>query len=221
VTSEPNTGAPRATRVLIVEDHSILTQTLHLTLRLEGMEPYVAAGLDDATVLDEARRVRPDVVLLDLNLGTGRNAVAMISPLVASGARVLVLTGSSDQGLYGAALDAGAAAILHKGESLEQLCQGIRDVVNGGAPMRPSRRDELLARGRERLALQACMDTLSPREREVLAALMEGTSAETIASSWHVSVATVRSHIRSILHKLNVPSQLAAVAIAHQVEELD
>ena len=209
---------PGATRVLIVEDHSILTQALDLTLRLEGMEPHVASALDEDAILEEARHLRPDVVLLDLNLGAGRSGVAMIRPLVASGARVLVLTGSSDQGLHGAAVDAGAAAVLHKGESLEQLCQGIRDIVDGRAAMRPARRDELLAHGRERLALRARLDTLSAREREVLAALQGGMSAETIASEWHLSLSTVRSHIRSILRKLDVPSQIAAVAAAYRAE---
>src|SRR4051794_35692487 len=99
---------PIPTRVLIVEDHSILTQSLSLTLRLEGMEPHVAENLDESAVVATARRLRPHLVLLDLHLGAGRNAVSMIPPLIAVGTRVLVLTGSTDEGLHGAALDAGA-----------------------------------------------------------------------------------------------------------------
>ena len=107
-------------------------------------------------------------------------------------------------------------SVLHKGESLDQLCQNIRDVVDGHIVMRPARRDELLQHGRRRSAVEAKLRSLSPRESEVLGALIEGMSAETIASEQFVSFGTVRSHIRSILRKLGVPSQLAAVAAARR-----
>jgi len=204
----------RVTRVLIVEDHAILTQSLSLGLRLEGMEPYVAARLDERSVLAEARRLRPHLVLLDLHLGGEGDALPMIGALTASGIQVLVLTGSTDEGVHGTALDAGAVSVLHKGESLDKLFQNIRDVVDGHMVMRPARRDELLQHGRRRSAIEAKLRSLSPRETEVLGALIEGRSAETIASEQFVSLGTVRSHIRSILRKLGVTSQLAAVAAA-------
>ena len=199
---------------MIVEDHAILTQSLSLGLRLEGMEPYVAARLDERSVLAEARRLRPHLVLLDLHLGGEGDALPMIGALTASGIQVLVLTGSTDEGVHGTALDAGAVSVLHKGESLDKLFQNIRDVVDGHMVMRPARRDELLQHGRRRSAIEAKLRSLSPRETEVLGALIEGRSAETIASEQFVSLGTVRSHIRSILRKLGVTSQLAAVAAA-------
>src|SRR5438445_2048348 len=145
----------RAKRVLSVEDHTILTESLRLALRLDGMEPHIASSLDERSVFDDAHQLGVDVVLLDLHLTGGRSAVPMIGPLVAAGMRVLVLTGSADEGLQGAALHAGATAVLHKGQSLEQLCQSIHDVVEGHAAIRPARRDELLAHGRQRIALEA------------------------------------------------------------------
>ena len=206
----------QATRILIVEDHAILTQSLSLSLRLEGMEPHVASRLDERSVLADARHLRPQLVLLDLYLDGEGDSLAMIGPLTARGIQVLVLTGSTDEGLHGAALDAGAVSILHKGESLDQLCQDIRDVIDGHIVMRPARRDELLQHGRRRGALEAKLLSLSPRETEVLGALIEGMSAETIASKQFVAVATIRSHIRSILRKVDVTSQLAAVAAARR-----
>lgn len=204
-----------ATRVLIVEDHAILSQTLSLSLRLEGMEPHHASKLDARSVLADARRLQPHLVLLDLHLG-GEDALPMIGPLAANGIQVLILTGSTDEALHGAALDAGAVSILHKGESLDQLCQNMRDVIDGHTVMRPARRNELLEHGRRRNALEAKLRSLSPREGEVLSALIEGMSAETIASEQFVSVGTIRSQIRSILRKLDVTSQLAAVASARR-----
>jgi two-component system nitrate/nitrite response regulator NarL len=204
-----------ATRVLIVEDHAILSQSLGLSLRLEGMEPHHASKLDARSVLADARRVQPHLVLLDLHLD-GEDALPMIGPLAASGTQVLILTGSTDEALHGAALGAGAVSILHKGESLDQLCQSIRDVIDGHTVMRPARRDELLQSGRRRAVLEEKLRGLSPREGDVLSALIEGMSAETIAAEQFVSVGTTRSHIRSILRKLDVTSQLAAVATARR-----
>ena len=93
---------------MIVEDHTILTQSLSLGLGLEGMEPHVASRLDERSVSAEARRLRPHLVLLDLHLGGEGDALPMISLLTAKGIRVLVLTGSTDEGLHGTTLDAGA-----------------------------------------------------------------------------------------------------------------
>ena len=87
--------------------------------------------------------LRPHLVLLDLHLGGEGDALLMIGLLTAKGIRVLVLTGSTDEGLHGTALDAGAVSVLHKGESLDKLFENIRDVVDGHIVMRPARRDEL------------------------------------------------------------------------------
>ena len=100
---------------------------------------------------------------------------------------------------------------------MDKLFENIRDVVDGHIVMRPARRDELLQHARRRHTVDAKLRSLSPRETEVLDALFEGTSAETIASEQFVSLGTVRSHIRSILRKLGVQSQLAAVAAARRV----
>lgn len=207
---------PTTTRVLIVEDHAILTQSLALTLQVEGMEPYVSTALDDEVVLEEARRLTPDVVLLDLDLGHGRSSIPMIAPLVRGGSRVVILTGSADEGLQGVALDAGADAVVLKGDSLEHLCRDIADVAAGHPAMRPARRDQLLEQARLRHDVETWLAELTGREREVLAALIEGWSAETIAAEQFVALGTVRTHIRSILRKLGVSSQLAAVALARR-----
>jgi DNA-binding NarL/FixJ family response regulator len=206
------------TRVLIVEDHSMFTQSLSLMLRLEGMEPHIAVDLDDAAILEQAEHLRPDVVVLDLHLGEGHTSLSMVKPLSGLGTRVLVLTGSADESLQGAALAAGAVTVLEKGDRLETLYQGIRDVVEGRVAIRPSRRDELMTRGRQRLAVEARLSTLTAREGDVLVALVHGRSAATVASQLCVSVKTVRTHIESILRKLAVNSQLAAVALARQVD---
>jgi DNA-binding NarL/FixJ family response regulator len=215
LTPDGETTSPRA-RVLIVEDHDVLTHCLSLTLRMEGIEPIVPPSLDEAVVLEITREMSPDVVLLDLNLGNGRTAIPLVAPLVALGARVMVLTGSPDEGLQGAALTEGAHGVFLKHGSLEELCHTITELTEGQAVLRPADRDQLIAQANLRADAVSKVDRLSNREREVLASLVEGQSAETIAQQQFVALGTIRSHIRAILRKLEVSSQLAAVAVARR-----
>jgi DNA-binding NarL/FixJ family response regulator len=216
IASPPLAGPTRPLRVLVVEDHAVLTHSLCLALRVDGHEPHVASGLDDRAVLAEAYAFEADVVLLDLQLGDGRTSIPMIGPLVSAGHRVLVLTGASDEALHGAALDAGADGVVTKGESLEHLSATIRDLADGHRVMRPARREELIERSRRRREITDRLATLSPKEAEVLQALTEGLPADAIAERLFVSLGTVRSHIRAVLRKLDVTSQLAAVALARK-----
>ena len=209
-------GPTRALRVLVVEDHAVLTHSLCIALRVDGHEPHVASGLDDRAVLAAADAFEADVVLLDLHLGDGRTSISMIGPLVTTGHRVLVLTGVADEALHGAALDAGADGVVTKGESLEHLSATLRDLADGHSVMRPARREELIERSRRRREITERLATLSRKERDVLFALSEGLSADAIAEQQFVSLGTVRSHIRSILRKLGVSSQLAAVVTARK-----
>lgn len=216
IASLPSAGPTRALRVLVVEDHAVLTHSLCLALRVDGHEPLVASGLDDRAVLSDADTCEADVVLLDLHLGDGRTSIPMIGPLVTAGHHVLVLTGADDEALHGAELDAGADGVVTKGETLEHLSATILDLAAGHSVIRPARRHELIERSRRRRETAERLATLSPKEREVLQALTDGLPAEAIADQQFVSLATARSHIRSILRKLGVSSQLAAVATARK-----
>ena len=129
-----------------------------------------------------------------------------------------MLTGSTDHVELAECVEQGAVGVLNKAMSFTDLVAAVKEVVSSGSLLSAHQREELLGvlrRSRreeeERLAPFAA---LTPREREVLDCLMEGMPAETIAKTSFVSVATVRSQIRSILSKLGVNSQLAAVAMA-------
>ena len=209
------TPAPRP-RVLIVEDHDVLTHCLSLTLRMEGIEAVVPPSLDAEAVIAATRETNPDVVLLDLNLGGGRTGIPLVAPLVALGTRVMVLTGTADEAIQGAALAEGAHGIFLKNGSLEGLCRSIADLTAGQTVLRPSDRDSLVAQAALRADAEAKIGRLSNREREVLTALVEGQSAEVISTIQFVALGTIRSHIRAILRKLEVNSQLAAVAVARR-----
>jgi two-component system nitrate/nitrite response regulator NarL len=208
----------RPVRVVIVEDHELLARSLAVVLRGEGMDVTWVNEREPDAIVRAAGDAEPDVVLLDLDLGGDRTSLPAIRELVSSGTLVVMMTGVTDRMRLAACIEAGAVGIVSKGDSFERLAAALKEVAARRTLLAPGERDELLRELRisrqernERLRLFA---TLTPREREVLAALIAGRSAEQIAADDFVSLTTVRTHIRSVLAKLEVRSQLAAVALA-------
>jgi two-component system nitrate/nitrite response regulator NarL len=205
--------------VLLVEDHQLLAQSLSFALTAEGFRVDVAPLEDPVSVAKAAGRLRPQIVLLDLDLGAaigdGRD---LIGALRDGGARVLVVSGTEDRSRLADCLELGAVGVLSKSVPFERLVQAVLDVAADHSVMTDFERSTLLAQARSarnaQRELAAPFQELTARERQVLAALMEGKSCETIADSWFVSSATVRTQIRAVLTKLEVGSQLAAVSLA-------
>jgi len=207
--------------VLIVDDHQALVDVFVLALNGRGFEQVSTP--DDISldgVLEAADRFEAEVVLLDLYLDEAGLSIPMIRPLTSRGARVLIVTAIRDRHLLAECLEAGAAGIFNKAEPFEHLMDLIHDAVLGHSVLSPQSREELLAALREHRSEERSeaepLAHLSPREGLVLEALMEGKSADEIAMGLYVALGTVRSHIKSILRKLGVNSQLAAVALAHR-----
>ena len=211
----------RAARVLIVDDHQLLAQGLELGLRRKGLATVVTDSVSADAVLGAARTHRPDVVLLDLDLGDGGgSSLPLIQPLGDLGAVVLVLTAVTDRAKLGACIEQGAAGVASKAESFESILDKVQLATEGRSPVPlPSRQallDDLREHRLQEARRRAPFEALSPREQAVLAGLLDGLAAEQIAETNYVSLATVRSQIQSILRKLGVNSQLAAVALARR-----
>jgi DNA-binding NarL/FixJ family response regulator len=218
-------GVARHPRVLIVEDHELLTQLLLVAFQDGGIDDVTVASpseLRDSTVMDLARRVRPDVVLLDLHLGTGGEGADYIRPLVATGASVLIMTASDDPVVLGECLEAGASGIFSKVDPFETLVDQVCAAARGDAVMSQAARARLLGELRQcrsdEIDAREPFDDLSPREGVVLAGLIRGTTAEQIAVEERVALTTVRTQIRAVLQKLGVNSQLLAVAMARSAD---
>jgi DNA-binding NarL/FixJ family response regulator len=208
-------------RVMIVDDHELLAGSLRAMLTAEGFE-VVVPRVEPAAVYAAADAMPPDVVLLDLDLGEqGGDGGMLVEGLAVGGARVIVVTGSHDRLRIAACLESGACGHLDKSAPIDRLLDAVRVVAAGGEILADADRQDRLAelrgsrarRGRE----LAPFTELTNRERFVLVQIIDGRSATEIAASSYVSEATVRSQIRSILSKLGVRSQLAAVALARQV----
>jgi len=205
-------------RIALVEDHRLLAETVGLALQAEGYEVVVATLADDASVLASIAADAATLVLLDLDLGELGDATRFIEPLVAADAAVLVVTGTPDLMRIAATIEAGAVGYLSKDAPFEELLDVTMRAAGGESIMDPNHRYQLLADLRTHRAAErrkwAPFETLTARERQVLLELGDGKSVEAIAGEWVVSTATVRTQVRGILTKLEVNSQLAAVAKA-------
>src|SRR5947209_5470787 len=165
-------------RVLIVDDHVLLGESLAVALRLRGFEHVDLAppnDLDAEGVVALVRTSKPDVVLTDLLLGDGLTALPMIPALAEAGAIVLVLTASHDRMLLARCLDAGAAGVFDKAQPFEDLLTWLTDAMLGRSTMRPAARDALLAElgehRRDLSEVESLFDRLTDRERTVLGAI--------------------------------------------------
>jgi DNA-binding NarL/FixJ family response regulator len=214
--SEADTGTPR---VLLVDDHDLLVQSLVIALGVHGVRAH-PAPLDSVNAVTRAAEDLPaDLVLLDLDLGGALgNGADLVRGLRDTGARVLVLTGSATPARVADAVERGAIGALRKDAALEQLVRTVVAAAHGEAVMDPEDRRAMIAAARTRrrerdLALEP-FARLTPREAEVLRALAGGRSVGRMATDWFVSEATVRTQVRGVLTKLGVRTQLEAVALA-------
>jgi DNA-binding NarL/FixJ family response regulator len=212
-------GSEHSTRLVIVEDHELLATSLALALHQRGLEAQTVAGPTADAIIDTVRGLAPILVLLDLDLGPSLGSgLELIRPLIKAGGRVVMMTGMVERVQLAACVEAGAVGIVSKTAGFAELVDAIRRAADGESLLDPAERQALLSElragrraERERLAP---FTTLSPREQAVLARLVAGDSAETIAARSYLSLATIRTQIKSILRKLGVSSQLAAVALA-------
>lgn len=218
-------SAVPAMRVSIVDDHVLFAETVALSLEHYG---YAVRRIDLAdsratlaSVLSATLRSSPRLVLLDLCLGRVGDGTRLVAPLAASGALVVVLTGSPSRPEWGECLQRGASAVLLKSSSLAIVIGTIRRARDGQALMSLEERQALIAAAGQRRSenrdIVGRLESLTRREMGVLGALMRGLQVRDIARAGVVSEATVRTQVKTILSKLELTSQLAAVGAAHKV----
>lgn len=224
-TSEPP-PLPDSAPLLLVDAHELVGWSLTLSLREAGEPASFCPARSVAELPDIARRHGPGLLVLELRLGCDGDGdridgVALIAAMIERGWRVIVLTGTAGPEEVGAALDAGAFGWLPKTAPFRELLAKLRAVRAGRPIMSADRRRELVARHRrqtfERERHRAALDSLTPREFDVLTHLARGSRAHVIAARSSVSPSTVRAQIRAVLSKLEVRSQLEAVALYHEV----
>jgi DNA-binding NarL/FixJ family response regulator len=210
-----------AERVLIVDDHPLTRSALTALLEQHGFA-VVGEAAEGTAAIAAARRLLPDLVLLDLSM-PGLDGLTALPSLreSAPGCEVVVLTASgTEENLLGA-IAAGAAGYLLKSEPPERIVDFLRGVARGEAALSGAVARRLLEQlredGRRTGVPQSIARALSARELEVLLLLDEHLGTEEIAKRLFISEHTVRSHVKSLLRKLGASSRreaLEALALA-------
>jgi DNA-binding NarL/FixJ family response regulator len=208
-----------AVRVLVVDDHGLYRTGMSTLLAAETGIEVVAQASGGRVGVRLARELRPDVVLMDLQMPDldGVEATRLIleeQPEI----RVLVLTVVSDEDQVSAALGVGASGFLLKDAPVDQVAMAVRAAADGSAWLSPRAAEIVLGRMREtepgRLADSALLEQLSPRELDVLKLLARGMENAQIALELDISPRTVKNHVSSILAKLDLTSRLQAAIYA-------
>jgi len=199
---------------MVVDDHPIVRQGLVSVLSDEEDLEVVGEASSGREAVAHAARLRPDVVLLDLEMPDMDGIEAIPGLLEAApGISVLVFTAyDTDERVLGA-VRAGARGYLLKGASADEIARGIRTLHAGGSYLEPRVASRVIAEvaSPRRTAL-----ALSARELEVLRLVADGLPTKQIAVSLSISERTVKFHVNSIFHKLGADNRAQAVALAAQ-----
>jgi DNA-binding NarL/FixJ family response regulator len=197
-------------RVVLVDDHPVVRAGVRALL--EGQDDLVVVGEagDAAAAESTVRRTRPDVVLMDLNLGGERGGAETTAALQAmpDPPRVLVLTTYDTEADILAAVDAGASGYLLKDAPPDELFRAVRGTARGETVLAPAVAATLVRRA------SSPGPVLTDREVEILELLARGLANKEMAKQLLVSQATVKSHLSHIYSKLGVDTRAGAVATA-------
>ena len=209
-------GGPRPIRVIIVENHQLVSESLGLLL--DGQQDMVVVGkagsVSEAAALP--RQLDPDIVVMDFHLGdgTGRDAAIAMREAFPT-VRFVFLSRDGGDNARLAAVEAGASAYVLKSSPASEVIAAIRKAAEGATLISPAMIARLVSRGTDRVHMQ---ESLSPRERQVLQLLADGIATRQIARQLAISYSTVRTHMRSISAKLGTKSMVSAVVTARELE---
>jgi two-component system, NarL family, nitrate/nitrite response regulator NarL len=209
-------------RLLVVDDHTLFRRGLVALLGMEPRLQVVGEAGDAGEAQRRARELQPDLILLDNHL-PGVNGVDAVAGLreVAPRTQVLMLTVSEDERDLSAALKAGARGYVLKTIDGPDLVRAIERTVAGESIVSPELTAKLVAAFQALHAAPAevppePLDSLSPREREILALIAQGASNKEIARELGIAETTVKIHVQHILRKLGLSSRVQAAVYASE-----
>jgi DNA-binding NarL/FixJ family response regulator len=209
-------------RVLLVDDQALIRAGFRMILDAEDDMDVVGECADGTQAVDSTRRLKPDVVLMDIRMPEmdGIEATRLIAGDGDGVPRVLMLTTFDlDEYVYDA-LRAGASGFLLKDVPAEQLVDGIRVIAQGDALLAPSVTKRLIHEfsrtGATQRSAPASLEELTPRELEVFKLIARGMSNAEIAAELVVSETTVKTHVARVLMKLGVRDRVQAVVLAYE-----
>jgi DNA-binding NarL/FixJ family response regulator len=199
-------------KVLIYEDNESLRKSIQTLLLWNSGFDVVAAMPNAISVTDDIAVLKPDVILMDIDMPdcTGVQAVTRIRAANNNVPVIMFTVFDDDENIFNA-ICAGADGYLLK-KNFDQIPTAIKDVLDGGAPMTGSVAKKVLTFvPQNKPAKNPDIETLSPREKEILEHIVKGYSYKMIAGELSIATETVRSHIKKIYKKLQVNSATEAV----------
>ncbi len=205
-------------RILLVDDHAVVRQGLRMFLSLDGEFEIVGEAMDGKQGLEMARKLRPDVVLMDLLMPVmdGVTAIGLIRRELPD-IEVIALTSVLEDNAVVGAIRAGAIGYLLKNTESEELIRAIKAAAGGQVQLSP----EAAARLMREVRAPESPEALTEREVEVLKLLAKGLSNKEIANTLVIGEKTVKTHVSNILSKLNLASRTQAALHAARIGLVD
>ena len=207
-------------RVLVADDQPLMRAAFEMTLRAEDDIEFVGEAADGRAAVEQARLLRPDVILMDIRMPEldGVEATRILTAEDAA-TKILILTTFDIDEYVLEALRAGASGFLLKDVRADELAHAIRVVADGDTLLAPSVTRRLLETylGDSRPSPEQAreLETLTPTERTVLTLIGLGRSNAEIAAQLFVADTTVRTHVRHIFEKLGLRDRVQAVVLAY------
>ena len=204
-------------RIIVIDDHTLFREGLQSLLSRHGIE-VVASVSDGHEGIRLAQELQPDIVLLDMRM-PGMSGLEVLKQFrhLKFEAPVVMLTTSGDERDLVEALRNGAKGYLLKDMEPDNVVAKLREVIQGETVVAPNLAQVLakVVKGEDPLESEVSpLDSLTPREREILSLLAEGQSNKVIARNLGISDGTVKLHVKAILRKLNIHSRVEAAVIA-------
>ncbi|HEX2849639.1 MAG TPA: response regulator transcription factor [Acidimicrobiales bacterium] len=217
--SPPTPSGAVITRLLVVDDEALVRFGFRLILEAEDDFEVVGEAADGVEAIEQARRLAPDVVLIDIRMPR-LDGVEATRQLAADGHKVLVLTTFDlDEYLFNA-VKAGASGFLLKDVPPDDLAAAVRAVARGDALVEPRMTKRLLeefSRAAPRSSSAGpTLDQLTEREVEVLREVAKGSTNAEIGEALFISETTVKTHVAHILTKLGLRDRVQAVVVAYE-----
>jgi two-component system nitrate/nitrite response regulator NarL len=209
-------------RIVIADDHTIFRDGLRKLLESEPAFAVVGEAEDGVEAINVAQALEPDVLLLDLAMPRmgGLDSLAAMRGLQT---RVIILTAAISEAAILRAIQLGARGVVLKEVATRQLLENIRRVVNGECVMGGEVLDDLVDAIRRPGSDPGRRYNLTPRELDIIAAVVAGQTNKEIANQLSISIQTVKHHLTSVFDKTGVSSrlELALFAMRHQLVNED
>lgn len=209
------TDSEKKIQIFIVDDHQLIREGLKNLLNLESDIDIVGEAAEGRDAVEKIAEVKPDVVLMDINLKGEMNGFDVTKEILANAPEmsVIILTVYDADEYVIAAIKAGAAGFLQKEVDAEELVSSIRRAADGESLMDDEVRQRVME---DIVSAEERLSSLTKREREILGEIGKGLANKEIADKLFVSEGTVKNHITSLFRKLGVQGRTQAALMAWQ-----